>query len=224
MEGFSEPEKAQLMLWNAQYREHGKGKGGWLTPADSAFISYAWRDDQRTQMAARLAQTFAQIGVRHFLDKKDVENRFTLWRERVGPALAQCTHFFLIVSPNLGEGDMVLREIEMAMNRWYLELFPVVICVAEPETSRALRMDPEVPLRLRFLLSDCPVMTFEEALDPRLLRYIVRQTRRQGKLQDWLTVLAGATALQRILRMRGIAEVDAPRSGAGAPTQPRLPG
>jgi hypothetical protein len=206
LQGFTAAEQAQLAWWLARYRMKERGRASWHTPADYAFISYAWRDNERTRMATRLAHTFGAIGVSHFLDRQEVESRFVVWRERVSPALSRCSHFFLIVSPAIGQGDMVLREAETAMDRWYFERLPAVICVAEPETARTLRADPAAPLRLRFFLTFCPVMSFVEALDPRLLRYIVAETRRQGMLQDWLTALAGATPLQRILRMRGIVE------------------
>lgn len=207
LEAFTDAEREQLIEWRSLIRvPHVGGFRRWRTPGDYAFISYAWRDDPNTHMLAKLSQTFKSIGVNHFLDRKDVENKFVIWREHVAPALQKCTHFFLVVSPGLKRGDVVLREIETTINRWYLELVPAVVCIAEPDTARLLREDPHVPLPLRFFLTLCPVMSFGEALNPQLLHYIIRHTRRQGMLQDWLTALSGASARQRIVRMRGIVE------------------
>jgi hypothetical protein len=209
LDHFSKEERSKARQWLNIYRApRGHAIRRWLTANDYAFISYAWHDDAETHMPAKLSETFTQLGVAHFFDRKDVANKFLTWREHVAPALLSCTHIFLVISPGIKYGDAVLREIEATMHRWYLESLPAVICIAEPETAVRLREDPRVSLELRFFLTCCPLMNFEEARDARLLRYLITHTRRQGMLQNWLTVLSGATGLQRIIRMPGIVETE----------------
>jgi hypothetical protein len=177
----------------------------WRTPRDHAFISYAWRDDPDAATPSRVADACAAAGIEHFLDRRNVASKEGAWRITVARAVAECTHFFVVVSPNIGSGGVVQREIEMAVQRWTLEMSPTVICIAEPAAAEQLRHDPAVPLVVRFLLTFAPRMTPEEAAQPALVRYVVEFTRRTGRMHDWLPFLSPATTLARATRLPGIA-------------------
>jgi len=188
---------------------------GWFMSKDFAFVSYVWSDEQRLSIAERLDETLRSIGVRSFRDTHAIQDPFTAWREYISSALMRCTHFFLVVSPGIKHGQVVHREIETVLQRWFLEMLPAVICVVDPKDARELCDDHQVPLQVRILLICCPQMTISEARDPRLVRYIVEHTRRQGKWNDWLTMLSPSAARHRILRMPGIVrtrEETGPRS------------
>lgn len=207
LDGFTEDERAQMMRWSDAERRPFGLRSRWFAAADYAFISYAWSDDLRLHMADRLAGALTEIGVDYYRDKESGQ-RFVGFQEHLAPAMGLCTHLFLVVSPGIVEGDIINREVRAALNRWSFEALPAIVCIAEPETARALQRDARVPLEVRFALTKCPMMSFEEALDPAALRYVIGLTRRQGKLADWLTVLSGAMAPRRILYMPGIATAD----------------
>ena len=177
---------------------------GWFTPRDFAFISYVWTDEKKLNTAECLDKTLGEIGIPSFRDTRAIQDPFAAWREYIAPALMRCTHYFIIVTPGIKNGKIVFSEIETVVQRWHLEMLPAVICVVDPKDARVLRDDHQVPLQLRFLLTCCPQMTLSEAADPRRVRYIVEHTRRQGKWNDWLTMLSPCAATHRILRMPGI--------------------
>lgn len=176
----------------------------WFTPPDFAFISYVWVDAQNCNTAELLDLALTQSEIPHFRDIQSIADRFDVWRKHVAVALASCTHFFLVVSPGIRLGQVVHREVETAIQRLSLEMLPAVICVVNPEEAHTLLNDYTTPLPVRVLLASCPQITTAEAADPRLVRYIVEQTRRQGKWNDWLTMLSPAAARERILRMPGL--------------------
>ena len=176
----------------------------WSTPHDFVFISYVWSDEEQLKIAERLDGTLAAAGTLSFRDKRAILDPYAAWREQIALALMQCTHFFIIVSPGIKSGQVVLREIQTVVYRWHLEMSPAVICIADPSVVRQLREDPETPLNVRFLLSCCPHMTPEAAADVRQVREIVEYTRRQGKWKDWGLMISVAAARHRIFRMPGI--------------------
>ena len=202
---FSDQEKEDLTGFAFLQRiPAGQSLRGWFMPRDFAFVSYVWSDKQRLNTAERLDETLRKIGIPSFRDTRAIQDPFGAWREHISSALMRCTHFFLVVSPGIKNGQVVLREIETVIQRWHLEMLPAVICVVDPEDAHKLRHDHQVPLQVRFLLTCCPQMTIAEAADPQRVRYILEYARRQGKWNDWLTMLSPAAARHRILRMPGI--------------------
>jgi hypothetical protein len=202
---FTEQEKEDLTRFAFLQRiAAGQLLRGWFKRPDFAFISYVWSDEEKVKIAERLDETLRGIGIPSFRDTRAIQDPFAAWREHISSALMRCTHFFLVISPRIKNGHVVLREIETVVQRWYLEMLPAVICIVNPEVARELRDEPQVPLQVRFILSCCPQMSISEAADPRQLRHIVEHTRRQGKWNDWLTMLSARAARHRILRMPGI--------------------
>jgi hypothetical protein len=177
----------------------------WRAAADYAFISYVWRDDATCGVASELSTALSAAGVAHFLDRTNVVSKAGVFRSPVATGLSRCTHFFLVMTPNIIKGGVILTEIESAMQRWPWEMLPAIICVVEDDLAERLRADPEVPLMFRFLLTFCPQMNLAEARNSALVRYVVELTRREGKLHDWFAVLSPATAGARNLRLPGIA-------------------
>jgi len=175
----------------------------WTAAPDYAFISYAWRDDPDVGAASRVADACKSAGIECFLDKSNLASLQGLFRPPVAAAVARCTHFFLVISANVGAARVVGREIDMAMTRWILEMLPPIVCVAEPGVAERVRADPQTPFRLRFLLTFCPAMTPAEAADPARLRSMVEFTRREGKLRDWMILLSPGSVFSRAARVSG---------------------
>jgi len=186
----------------------------WFARQDSAFISYVWSDEQKFNTAERLEETLRGIGIPCFRDVHSIQDPFVAWREYVASALASCTHFFLVVSPGIKFGHVVHREVETVIQRWHLEMLPAIICIVNPTDVPELLRDREVPLEVRLLLTFCTQMTISESANSQLVRFIVEQTRRQGKWNDWLTMLSPSVAPHRILRMPGIVRATENRSAA----------
>jgi hypothetical protein len=202
---FTKEEKEELKRFVFLQRiTSGQSLRRWFVPRDSVFVSYVWSDEENTRTAERLDETLRQIGTHSFRDTRAIQDPFAAWREHISLALLHCTHFFLVVSPGIKNGQVVLREIETVVQRWYTEMLPSVTCVVNPDNVRELHDDPQMPLQVRFLLTCCPQMTFLEAENPKRVRYIIEHTRRQGKWNDWLTLLSPMAARYRILRMPGI--------------------
>jgi hypothetical protein len=135
-----------------------------------------------------------------------MESTLGLFRRPLAGAIAECTHVFLVISPGIVSGDFVLREIEMAMSRWLLEMLPSIVCVVEPDVAARLLADPAVPLAVRFLLTFCPQMTFAESVEPALVRYVLELTRREGKWHDWLALLSPSTFGWQVFKLAGIVD------------------
>jgi hypothetical protein len=177
----------------------------WTAAPDYAFISYAWRDDPDVGVASHVADACQSAGIECFLDKSNRASLQGLFRPPVAAAVARCSHFFLVISSNVGAARVVGREIDMAMNRWLLEMLPPIICVAESDIAERLRADPQTPFRVRYLLTFCPGMTPAEAADPALLRSMVEFSRREGKLRDWLLLLSPGIVFSHSARLSGAA-------------------
>jgi hypothetical protein len=177
----------------------------WSPVRDSVFISYAWQDDDtESSVAKRIADSCDAAKIAYFLDKVTLKSGEGVFRMPLAAGLSRCTHVFLLVTPGLASGQVVRREIEMAMGRWRGEMLPAVICVVVPDVAAQLLADPGLSVAIRFLLTFCPQMTPAEASDPALVRYVVALTRRNGKWNDWRLLLSPATALAQIVRLPGI--------------------
>ena len=187
----------------------------WLPAPDYAFVSYAWRDDSEGSIASATAAACKAAGIECFLDKITLQSREGMFRMPIATGLSKCTHMFLVVTPNIASGQVVRREIEMAMGRWRREMLPAIVCVVEPRVRDQLVADPAIPLPIRFLLTFCPQMTPAEAAQPALVRYIAEFTRRQGKWADWRLLLSPSTALSQVMRLPGIFQPEAEQPSAG---------
>ena len=186
VEAFAPDEQKLVLQWlgNIRIGLRARSFRRWSPAPDYAFISYAWADDAQTSVASAIADACAGAGIEHFLDKVALKSREGVFRMPLATGLARSTHVFVVVTPGLASGQVVRREIQMAMGRWRGELLPAVICVVEPGVCEQLATDPSVPVAIRFLLRFCPQMTPAEASQPALVRYVVELTRRQGKWSD----------------------------------------
>jgi len=170
----------------------------WRRRRPRVFISYAWRDEERTPAARSLHQTISQMDLACFLDSRRIPGKFAAWRARVVDEILDCTHLFVVLGPNVREAEVVHREIRTALQRWNTELEPAVICVVEPEVAAALgaqKLSPE----LKYLLRDAPKLSFAEATQSELVARLLRQRRRQGLWRDWLALLSPENRLRRFL-------------------------
>lgn len=211
VDSFSLDERAQVVYWRELLRMPFHRFGTpmmrrWRTPADYAFISYAWRDDPGNEVSNKIASACQAARIDYFLDKRNKAAGRDSFRQSLAMNLSKSTHFFLVVSPNIALGHTVIREIDMAMMRWTFEMTPTIICVVDPDLAEGFRIDTRIPLTLRFLLTFCPQMTPAEAADPALVRYIVEVTRREGKLHDWLPLLSPGTTVGQAMRLPGIVD------------------
>jgi len=202
---FTEDQKRELRHFDYLLRSPaGHSLRRWFRQRDCAFVSYVWKDAEKLKTAEHLDKVLGSIGIPSFRDTRSIQDPFGVWRADIASTLLRCTHFFLVVSPGIKYGRVVLREIETIVQRWQLEMLPAVICVVNPEDARQMRDDPQMPLYVRYLLTCCPQMTLAEAADPLRIRFILEHTRRQGKWSDWLTTLSWAAVWNRIQRMPGI--------------------
>lgn len=175
----------------------------WLRKPPNVFISYAWRDEDRTPVAGALEQTISRIGVPCFLDTRQIPGKFASWRTRVMDAVLDCTHFFAVLGPNVREAQVMHREIRTALQRWNTELEPAVVCVVEPEVALALeaeRLSPE----LKYLLHEAPKITYTEAASGNVVARLLLQRHRQGLWEDWLALLRPGERLRRFLEMESV--------------------
>lgn len=219
---FSEEEQTQLLDFAFLHRLGlGHSLRGWFRRRDFAFVSYVWSDEKLDKAATALDTRLRENGTETFRDTRAIRDPFAAWRDQIAYALSDCTHFFLVVTPGIIHGQVVLREIDTVIRRWYLEMAPAVICVVDPDVARDLCANPQVPLLVRFLLASSPQMTPSEAANPDLLKYLVEYTRRQGKWGDWLTMLSARASKHRILKMPGLlAPASAPDAEAAAGSAP----
>ncbi len=203
LSGFAEEERGELRRFFFRQCQPAQ-LARWFPPRDFVFISYVWSDEENVRLAQRMDEAFKATGIDFFRDTRAIDDPFAAWREHISLALIKCTHFFVVISAGIKHGQVVLKEVETVMQRLHLERMPSVVCVANSETARLLLADRQVPLSVRLLLSCCPRVSTSDAADSRMLRYMVEQTRRQGKWIDWLTTLSPVAARHRILRMPGI--------------------
>jgi hypothetical protein len=171
----------------------------WFRIKDRAFISYAWRDDARLQVAGRLSLALGSVRITHYYDKLFAE-RYAGFQDNASPALNRCSHFFLVVSDGLSQGEVVMREIKAALHRWqWGEGMPAIVNIGARDAIEALAQRKDLPLELRFVLKMCPSMTIGEAANPHLLGRLTKGTRRQGKLRDWIGILSKTAARRQIM-------------------------
>jgi hypothetical protein len=163
------------------------------------FISHAWEDDKNISVAKDLYQIATNLHLPCFLDKKRMTNKFAAFRSRLANELLTSTHFFVVLGPDAVESPAVHREIRTAMQRWYTGLEPAIICIVEPARAELLLMKDDTVPEIKFLLSQCPKLTYAEACNQEVIRHIIRQRCRQGLLQDWLALLSPASTLKRYL-------------------------
>jgi hypothetical protein len=215
VEAFAPDEQKLVLQWlgNIRIGLRARSFRRWSPAPDYAFISYAWADDAQTSLASAIADACAGAGIEHFLDKVALKSREGAFRMPLATGLARSTHVFVVVTPGLASGQVVRREIQMAMGRWRGELLPAVICVVEPGVCEQLASDLSVPVAIRFLLRFCPQMTPAEASQPALVRYVVELTRRQGKWSDWRLLLSPSTAMAQVIRLPGIVSEKPKRPG-----------
>jgi len=205
MEAFPPEERGQVLRWLELLRVcfSRYPVRSWKAAPDQVFISYVWRDDADSGVSSQIYAACSEAGLDKFLDKSDGE-KFGLYRKRLASGVAKCTHFFLMVSPGISDGPVVLRELEMAMQRWIHEMLPAIICILDPNVALRMRTDPTVPVAVRFVLTFCPQMTPAEAAESALVRYVVEFTRHEGKSHDWLALLSPSTTMARLRRLPGI--------------------
>jgi hypothetical protein len=210
VEAFAAEEQNFVLQWlgNIRIGLRIRSYRAWWPSPDYAFISYAWRDDAETGVANGVAAACEAAKIEYFLDKEALKSRQGVFRMPLAAGLSKSTHVFLAVTPGVASGQVVRREIEMAMGRWRGELLPAIICVVEPRVCERLIADPAVPLPLRFLLTFCPQMTPAEASQPALVRYVIELTRREGKWSDWRLLLSPSTSLSQVIRLPGIFQVE----------------
>lgn len=170
----------------------------WLRKRPRVFISYARRDEALTPAASILEHTISKLGFSCFLDKRRIPSPFASWRSVVVDEILDCTHCFVVLGPNVLEAKVVHREIRTALQRWYTELEPAMICVVEPDVVAALEGE-ELSNELNYLLREAPKITYAEAARSEVVGWLLGQRRRQGLLQDWLALLRPAERLQRFL-------------------------
>lgn len=206
VEAFAADDRPLVLQWlnNLRIGWRPRAFRRWSPSPDFAFISYAWRDNAETSAADGVSNACVAAKVESFLDKVMLQSGEGLFRMPLAAGLSKSTHVFLVVTPGVAHGQVVRREIEMAMGRWGAEFLPAIICVVEPDVCAQLLADPAVPLPIRFLLTFCPQMTQAEAAQPALVKYVVEMTRREGKWNDWRLLLSPSTALAQVIRMPGI--------------------
>lgn len=175
----------------------------WLRRRPNVFISYAWRDEKHTPTARTLEQTTSRMGVPCFLDTRRIPGKFSSWRARVVDGILDCTHFFVVLGPNVREAQVMHREIRTALQRWNTELEPAVVCVVEPEVAAALEAE-KVSQELKYLLHQAPKIAYAEAARGDVVARLLLQRRRQGLWQDWLTLLRPAQRLRWFLEMKSV--------------------
>jgi hypothetical protein len=169
----------------------------WSPKPTRVFISHAWKDAQRYQVAAEeLATIFKSLDIPCFFDRWNIVGEFDPWRLQIVPYLLNCTHFFVVVDPDILEGDVVLREIKTAIQRWGTEVYPAIICIAEEEVARTLLANENLPRDLHFILTECPRLSLAEVTHPELVKYVVKQRRFQGMFDDWTILFAPNLALR----------------------------
>lgn len=206
VQAFPPEEQKFILQWvsNIRFGLRRNSFRRWWPSADYAFISYAWRDDTQAGVAGAVAAACKAANIEHFLDKLTLQSREGVFRMPLAAGLSKSTHVFLVVTPGIASGQVVRREIEMAMGRWRGEMLPAIICVVEPQVCEQLLADPATPLPLRFLLSFCPQMTPAEASQPALVRYVIELTRREGKWSDWRLLLSPQASFAQVMRLPGI--------------------
>lgn len=160
-----------------------------VTKPDYVFISYVWADDTAVHAAKALADTLEQLGIPHFLDRRHIGNGFAGWRANLARELESATHVFLVVSPLFANGRIVQREIHTLIQRWHVEQLPAILCVADDDVAGALLRHPAAPLELRFMLACCARLTQSDIRNPDLVRRVIVQRRRQGRVRDWVALL-----------------------------------
>ena len=196
---FTPEESTRIRQWMAVVALSGNCAFSWpwRRPRDRVFVSYAWADDVDLGMSLALATVLESAGVHHYVDKRPIESGFVGWRTNVAKELEQTTHVFLIVSPSIRQAAVLADEMRTIVYRWFLEALPSVICVVDPGVTARIVGDPSSPLHLRFFLTWCPRMTFQEAKDARLVKEIIAQRRRQGRLRDWGSLIWPGQAARR---------------------------
>ncbi len=186
-----------------EYRYRGT-RGGqlvhrpWLPRPPNVFISYAWRDEERTPVARTLEHTISAMGIPCFLDTRRIPGKFASWRTYIVNELLDCTHFFVVLGPNVREAKVMHREIRTALQRWSTGLEPAVICAVEPGVAAALAAEDISP-ELEYLLHEAPKITYAEAARSDVVARLLSQRRRQGLWYDWLTLLWPAKRLRQFL-------------------------
>jgi len=166
---------------------------------ERVFISYGWTDPADVDYARELTDVLVSSRLPVFLDRREIAP-FALWRPEVSERLFDATHVILVLGRAALKGQVWRREAKSVIRRWYTELHPAVICVAETETVDALRADPDVPVEVRFLLAWSPVVRRRDALRPGLMRALIRQRRRRGIINSWAAILCPPLALKSVRR------------------------
>ena len=197
------------------YRRRGT-RGGqlvhrpWFRKPPNVFISYAWRDEERTPVAKTLQQTISRMGLPCFLDTRRIPGKFASWRARVVDEILDCTHFIVVLGPSVHEAQVLHREITTALQRWNTELEPAVMCVVEPEVAAVLSTDKATP-ELKYLFHEAPKMTYSEATRADVMTHLLFQRRRGGLWQDWIALLRPAARLRRFLETQSVDKEDISR-------------
>ena len=202
-ETFTRAERAQAAYWIVSFELNiGRTLLRFLrTPKDSAFISYTWHGDKGRTLAAAVEKSCAMAGIEVTLDRAQGSSKAGLWRRTLAVRAQDCTHCFLIVSPEIGLGTVVLRELDLFLQRWVNERRPSVICVGDAEAVEAVRKDPSVPFRVRLLLTICPRLSEEEAGQPYRVKSVVELTRRMGLGRELLVFLSPSTLGMQLPRV-----------------------
>lgn len=185
------PPAAGMSMWTVHRRL--------LEAPVNVFISHAWDDDNFTTAAEKLHEIVTDFGIPCFLDKQRMPGKFTAWRSQILNDLLECTHFFIVLGPQTGEARGVHLEVRTTLQRWYTDLEPAIICIVDPNVADVLEEQKDIPREIKFLLNECPKVTYEEASNPDVVAHLIRQRRRQGLLRDWVTLTSPFGSLKQIL-------------------------
>ncbi len=175
----------------------------WFRRPPNVFISYAWRDEERTPVAQALQRTISGMGIPCFLDTRRIPGKFASWRARVVDEILDCTHFIVVLGPSVNEAQVMHREVKTALQRWNTELEPAVICVVEPEVAAPLSAEKVRP-ELEYLLHEAPKITYSEATRGDVIGHLLSQRRRGGLWRDWLAMLRPAARLRQFVENQSL--------------------
>ncbi|MBE0690258.1 MAG: hypothetical protein IH587_09085, partial [Anaerolineae bacterium] len=172
----------------------------WFPKTDRVFISHAWEDAEPYQDAAQLLANICTLyDTPCFFDRRNIAEKFAAWRLKIVPHLLRCTHFSIVIGPDILKGDVVLRELKTAIQRWGTEVYPAIVCVVDHDVVEALLANEDLPHDLRFVLTQCPQLSLEDASHDEIVECVIEQRRFQGMLEDWRTLFNPRATYERFL-------------------------
>jgi hypothetical protein len=109
------------------------------------------------------------------------------------------------------------NEVRTVLYRLFTELIPSIICVSSAETVATLLERVDLPDELRFALSNCPRLSYDEANDPAVVHHILRQRRRQSVWASWSALVAPNNTLSKLIAIETAATREILKSRIYAP-------